>query len=113
LQWNDDRFAADQWADMISCGLNIPELHAEKHQIDRADRSGVIRRLDWAHDRFTTVALHPKAICAHGGEMGAARKENYVLPRSRQRRAERSTYAPGANYGDAHTLPPVSPNVLH
>jgi hypothetical protein len=98
---------------VISCGLNIPQLNAKKHQIDRADCSGVVRRLDWAHNRFATVALHSQAVRAHSREMRAARKENHVLPRSRERRAERSAYAPGADYGDAHTLPPVRPKVLH
>src|SRR5262245_38330374 len=43
LQRNDNSFATDQRADMVSCGLDIPELHAEQHQIDGAERGGIAR----------------------------------------------------------------------
>src|SRR6266478_1891594 len=88
--------------DLLAGRLDIPELHAEEHQIDGADCGGVVGRLDRAHDRLATVALHSQAVGSHGRQMRAARKEGYILPRSRERSAERGADAPGADYRNAH-----------
>ena len=48
LQRNRCRFAPDQRTDLLGGRLDIPELHAEQHQIDGADCGGVVRRLDRA-----------------------------------------------------------------
>jgi hypothetical protein len=42
LQRDQDRFTADQGTNMISRGFDVTELHAEQHQIDGAERGGIV-----------------------------------------------------------------------
>ena len=92
---------------MLSRGLDVPELHAEQHEIDGSDCGGIVARLDRADHRLAAVAFHAQSVGAHGGKMRAARHEDDILSRAGERCAERRADAPGADDGNAHAKPPV------
>ena len=81
LQGDDGGVLADHGLDLLAGALDVPQLYAEQHDVDGADRARVVGGL-YRHDMHrATTAFDPESFGLHGGEMCAARDEGDILAR--------------------------------
>ncbi len=82
--------------------LDVPQLHAEQHIVDRTDLGRILRGLRRLQVRIAARTVDPQPVLLHGGEMGAARDEGDVGAGMRQRRPISASDAAGADNRDPH-----------
>ncbi len=102
LQRDDRRLRADNWADLFSGGLDVPQLDAEEDVINVADAADIVSGLGRPDMGLAAIALDLETVLANCCEMGAARNEDHIRPGPGERGAIGPTDAAGADHGDAH-----------
>ena len=97
--------------DRLARALDVPQLHAEQHDIDRADGSRIVGRLGRHEMDVAALALELEALALHRLEMRAAGDEGDVGAGLGQRRAIAAADAARSDYCDTHRMLPntISP----
>ena len=99
----------DQRLDVLARALDVPQLDAEQHEVDRPDGLRIVGRLGRHEMRLAAAALDLEAVALHGREMRAAGDEGHVRAGLCQGRAEAAADAAGPHHRYTHmTLPSKS-----
>jgi hypothetical protein len=97
---------SDHRLDVPAGALDVPQLDAEQHDVDRPDLGGIVGRLCELEVGVAARTLDLEAILLHRREVRAAGDEGHVRAGMRQRRAVAAAHAARSDYRDTHrTLP--------
>ena len=106
LERDDDAATLDERRDLRRAALDVPQLDAEHHDVDRRERRRIVASPSTLRKRHVASrALDAQSVLAHRGEMRAARDERDIVARLREPRAEVAADAAGADHRDAHACP--------
>src|SRR5437016_6850350 len=94
----------DDWADLFSGGLDVPQLDAEQDVINDADAGDIVGSLSGPDVGLAAIPLDAQTVLANCRKMGAARNKGDVRPGLGERGAIGPADAAGADHGDAHPI---------
>ena len=102
LKGDDGGFLADHGLDLLAGAFDVPQLHAEQHDVDLAHRRGIVGGLGRHHVRLAAAALDLEPPALHGGQVRAASDEGDIDARRGERRAIAAADAAGSDNCNPH-----------
>ncbi len=104
LERNHDAAPRDQRRDLRGRLLDVPQLDAEHHDIDRRERRRIVGGDDPRQHDVAARAFDAQAVRPHRGQMRAARDEGDLVAPRGELRAEIAADPAGADDRNAHRL---------
>ena len=97
----------DDGTHLLECGLGVPQLDAQHHQIDFADGACIVSRID-TRNMQRLGADDAQAVVAQGLQVLASRDEMNLGATDAQTCSEVPAQAAGAHHRNSHALLLVS-----